>query len=75
MAKKSKLQMAKEVACVISIKVRCGYCLEEHDYEFNKFSVSSSENECETCGSHGYVELEVKCASCKKDIELDIKSW
>ena len=36
------------------------------------YSLSSSEQECEICGSHGYVKLSVyKCECCKShDIEI-----
>jgi hypothetical protein len=38
-------------------------------------NLSSSESECETCGSHGYIRLSVYDCECGKSHDIEISSW
>jgi len=39
------------------------------------YKIHSSESECEMCGSHGSVSVDVHCNNCNQDHEIDLKSW
>lgn len=59
---------------IVSLKIRCG---EHHiDVPFDDVQIDSFEQECELCGSHGSVEIEIQtCPNCKKDHSFTLREW
>jgi len=74
--------MAKENAKFISMRLTCINCGHVDDYNPNEVFFTGCECGCETCGSHGNIEVSFKCKKCsankrKKNIwrECKLTSW
>lgn len=44
-------------------------------YLADKYSFHSDEYECETCGSHGSIEVFVECNLCEELHDFEIRGW
>lgn len=60
---------------VLSIVIRCGKCLSRSSYNREDFSVSGSSEDCEICGTHGYVSVSLKCNECGTQLTIELESW
>lgn len=59
----------------LSVEIFCSNLNKEVKIKKENFNISSSESECELCGSHGDVTLEIFTCECGKSHEIEIKSW
>jgi DnaJ-class molecular chaperone len=49
---------------------------EEVKVEFEPYDFEASEQECETCGSHGEIVVTInKCPSCELPHRITIREW
>jgi hypothetical protein len=63
---------------LVSIKIRCPKLLsgdDEVDVPVSACHFSGGESSCETCGSHGKVEVSFHCPACGKKHEIELESW
>lgn len=69
----------KEIPLPIKLKsiiIWCPNLNEEVKLEENEYNIYSISQECETCGSHGSISIEVRKCKCNKfHDDLEIKSW
>jgi len=42
--------------------------LNEYDFDFGS-------QDCDLCGSHGHLSIDVKCEHCRRHHEIDLRSW
>lgn len=68
MAKKPKIE-----ATLVSIQIKCGEVTVTVPVENASFY--GSNQECEMCGSHGYVEINVTCPNCGGDHTIRVREW
>ncbi len=66
--------MAKAKATLVSLVVFCEKLAREVTVKLEDAYFTSSENECELCGSHGSVVVSVGC-KCGKTHKIEIRSW
>jgi hypothetical protein len=59
---------------LLSLVVLCGKCGKEFHCTPTEYDYSSYEAECELCGSHGGVYVNVTC-DCGYKAEITLKSW
>jgi hypothetical protein len=43
--------------------------------DFDSYDLSSSESECDLCGSHGSMTLSFKCPQCENHHNFELKEW
>jgi hypothetical protein len=75
--KKGQLSTEKidKASRVVSMKIECGNCKWRFTEDTEKLSIMGYDHECELCGSHGSVEVNVTCPKCHKDLTVEIRSW
>lgn len=59
----------------LSVKIHCSNLDKEVDLDMNQVHYSSSESECEICGSHGSVKLKIDKCKCGKSHTVELDSW
>jgi hypothetical protein len=61
----------------ITINFTCNDTVQSHTINSNEldYCLHSGESECEMCGSHGNVSIDVKCENCNKIHEITLKDW
>lgn len=65
--------MSKKID-IVSVTIRCGE--KEIAVPFDEVGIYASESECESCGSHGEVSLQIlECPNCGKFHEVSVKDW
>lgn len=58
---------------IVSINIHCPIL--KKDVVITEYYIKANESECETCGSHGDVNLSVLKCECGKTHEIEISSW
>jgi transposase len=59
---------------ITAVKIKCGIDVVEVPIDDIGFSARS--DECELCGSHGDVTVEVRrCPNCGKSHDIEVESW
>lgn len=69
--------MAREKAAsarLVALEVFCEKTGRNERIEIDAAYFTASDQECETCGSHGSIEVEFKCA-CGKGHTIEIRGW
>lgn len=60
----------------MSVSYICPKTGKRHSVSIQEYDITSSEAECELCGSHGSVTVSIqKCKGCNKFHDIDIRSW
>jgi Zn finger protein HypA/HybF involved in hydrogenase expression len=59
----------------IWIEFNCNKCEKWHKVEVDVNDFSHWEAECELCGSHGGLSVDVKCPGCGYTREIELRSW
>ena len=59
---------------ILSLVILCGKCGKENHLPLASVYFSASESECELCGSHGSMDVDVVC-SCGYKSTINIKDW
>lgn len=65
----------KDKTKFLSVKIHCSNLNEDVELDLSQVHYSSSESECELCGSHGSVELKVYKCKCGKSHNIELNSW
>lgn len=65
----------KDESKVVGILYFCDILKKEILLKDVEHALSSSEGECELCGSHGDITLHVNKCECGKTHSIEIKSW
>lgn len=65
----------KDETKFLSVKIHCSNLDKEVDLDMNQVHYSSSESECEICGSHGSVKLKIDKCKCGKSHTVELDSW
>ena len=65
----------KDETKFLSVKIHCPNLDKEVELSSDKVHYSSSESECEMCGSHGSVELQILKCECGKPHDIELNSW
>ena len=67
---KKKIELNK----LVGLKIYCENLDKEILVNIDKCYFNSSESECELCGSHSYISIDVNC-ECGKEHTITIKNW
>lgn len=72
MAKRKKIEFALKE---IKISFSCSKCEKDFEVEVDEYAFSFFEADCDLCGSHGGLSVDVTCPECKNSREIDISSF
>ena len=76
MGRKSKRQIIEEKTEVLGVRFRCGSCGKISTVKVIGYDFHSSESECDLCGSHGSVSVDLICLKCGyQHLDFDLNSW
>lgn len=67
--------MPKEEAKLISLTIYCPITKETVDVTKDDTYFSSSSAPCDTCGSHGGIEVAIDCPACNKNHDIHLSEW
>jgi DNA-directed RNA polymerase subunit RPC12/RpoP len=51
----------------------CGKCGKH--FKADDFDYQAANDECECCGSHGYIAVGADCPVCKTHVYVEFRSW
>lgn len=57
----------------VKLEVTCGKC--GFIFPADMINVSSSSQDCELCGSHGEIDVDVECLGCHRMIMIKVREW
>lgn len=75
MSKIKKIKEVKRKASLNSVEIYCPTYDKNITLSLDKIYFSGHEAECETCGSHGSVEMSIHKCDCGKEHEITLDSW
>ena len=78
MTKKYRKLKAKEALLKInqiSVEYYCPYLDKNITKEVSIHDFSAADQECEICGSHGYIRIYLSTCKCGLAHDLEIQSW
>lgn len=70
---KRKTKEVKKEAKLLEITILCPVLNKE--VKCDNYSFSSSEQECELCGSHGSISIYIYGCECGKYHDIELSSW
>jgi len=59
----------------IHVEYLCSKCEKTFKARISEHDISSWSQDCELCGSHGSMEIDVDCEGCGKHVSFEIRSW
>lgn len=71
MGKKKKIEFTLSKVKIEFVCSQCG----KQEAEVSVHDFSASDQECELCGSHGHISVDIKCPKCKSYSEIELQSW
>ena len=60
---------------LISMEISCSACHNKIVVKSDNCSFTAEDNPCELCGTHGAIILMYYCTTCKRTLEIELKSW
>ena len=76
MGRKSKACIIEENSKVLGVRFKCGFCKKISTIKVDGHDFSSSESDCELCGSHGSVSVDLKCPKCGyQHLDFELNGW
>lgn len=67
--------MKENIEYKLTIAFICPVTKESSMQIVNSDDISSREQECELCGSHGSIDVTILCESCSKAHNFKVSSW
>ena len=71
MARKKKIEFTLSKILIEFVCSQCG----KQTAEVSVHDFSAHDDECELCGSHGDITVDVRCPECKTYGEIELQSW